>query len=398
MSARLGVSISSNAVRGVLVRAGRVVWSGRTTIGDKERVSAALERLLADSKLARAQRARVCLALGLAHSHVKGIEGLPPVRHTKLISRIVKESPDAFFVRVGGRTVVSDVEIRSDGSTWAAALDSGLIDEALAVLRRRNLRVTRVLPFAAAVSHVVPVGTWCLADDALEVELTTIERGIIQDCRRRMPAVAGGETRPSVDALDALGTGASEFMAAYGAAVAPPRAAFTWRPAPDPARVRRFDMLRVAAASLVLIASLGGALVARGAHATLAAAAASAQLSSLHDSQIDAARTDAELRRTTAELDRIRQFDATRGRMTLLLGALSEALPDSTAVISLRVDTLDASLIVLAPNAAEILPELLDLPGVIAPRIIGSVTREALGGVRVERASIRFRRSRAVAR
>ena len=193
-----------------------------------------------------------------------------------------------------------------------------------------------------------------------------------------------------------LGLDGPELIAPFGAAVAPTRALFTWRPPPDPARVRALNAARVAAASLLLVVSAGAALLARGVHADRVAAAATNELTLFRLSAAKAARVDEELRRTTAELDRVHQFAATRGRTTALLGALGEALPDSTALVSLRVDTLEGNLVVLAPHAASVLPALFDVPGIVAPRIVGSVTREVQGPARVERASIRFRRRRNV--
>jgi hypothetical protein len=61
--------------------------------------------------------------------------------------------------------------------------------------------------------------------------------------------------------------------------------------------------------------------------------------------------------------------------------------------VSLRLDSLEGNLIVLAAHAADVLPQLADLTGAVAPRIMGSVTREVQGGAHVKRAAIRFRRT-----
>lgn len=392
MRPRLGISISSDAVRGLLVRSGRVAWHARISI-EGEPAGAVLERLLSDVPSKFAGRGAVRVTLGVAHSHVKRLEGLPRTRHPRLLARVVRENADAFFPRLGVRTLVTDVDRRLDGSIWAAALDGALVDEVIGVLRRRRLTTDGVMPFAAAVAHVVRAGVWCVSDAGIELELSTLPSGAIGACRRgHSGSPAARNAAPPVSALRSLGSVAPEFIGAYGAAIAPARAPFTWRPARDPVRARALDVARGAAASLLFIAATGAALFARGIHAARITAAATDELSAIRDSQVAAARVDAELRRATTDLDRIRQFDAARGRLTLLLGALSEALPDSTALVSLRVDTLEGSLVALAPRAAAVLPPLFDLTGVIAPRIVGSVTREVQGGARVERASIRFRR------
>jgi hypothetical protein len=355
-------------------------------------MSAALDRLLSRVPQARWGRTSLRVAIGPAHSHVKRIEGLPPVRQTKLLDRLVAENADALFVRIGARTLTTRVERLADGSVLAATLDAAIVEDVLAASRRRHLSPSFVLPFSAAVSHAIPAGAWRISDGRRSLELTTIGTGVLQDCRRAVASPSGAGAPPVPPLLASLGAGALASMAAYGAAIAPTYAPFAWTPPPNPVRVKSLERARVVAASALFLLATSAALFARGARASRVAAIASAALASYHHSEIDAARVDAELRRATAELNRLREFDATRGRMTLLLGKLSEALPDSTAVVSLRVDSLEGSFVTLTPHAANLLPPLFDLAGVIAPRIVGSVTREAQNGATVERASIRFRR------
>jgi hypothetical protein len=389
MSARLGVSVSGDVVRGIVVRAGHVVWHGQSPIRDKETAAAALDRVLTQLPPTRIGRPSVRVVLGLASSQVKRLERLPPTRQPKLLDRIVKENADAFFLRLGTRTLVTGVERRADGSTWSAALDAALVEEVIGALRHRGLLPAGVMPFVVAVAHALPSATWRVADGGCAVALTTIEGSVIQQCRRD---VAGASAPPRLDALNAVGPDGQEFAAAYGAAVARANGPFVWRPPRDQAITRALDVMQVAAAAVLFASTMTAALFARGIHASRVETAATAELIALRDSQIVATRADAELRRVSADLDRVHRFAAERGRTMLLMGALSEALPDSTALASLRVDSAEVSFVALAPRAAQVLPRLVDLPGAVAPRIVGSVTREVQGGARVERASFRFRR------
>jgi Tfp pilus assembly protein PilN len=334
----------------------------------------------------------VRVAFGLAHSDEKRIEGLPPARQPKLLNRLVAENADAFFLRLGARTFASDVELRSDGSAWASAFDAELLNDLFGLLRKRRL-AAGLISFGAAIAYAVPPGTWRVRDENLELELTTIEGAIIQSARRRVGAGDATEVA-SATALDGIGADGPKFLAALGAAIAPTRAVISWQPPPNPDRARSLQVAQVVAASLVLVASAGAALLSRGIHADRVAKAAITELARFRASDSAAARVDAELRRTTDELDRVEQFESTRGRTTALLGALSEALPDSTALVSLRVDSLEVNLVALTPHAASVLPALLGVSDVVSPRIVGSVTREVQGTARVERASIRFRRDR----
>jgi len=412
---RLGILISSDAVRALIVRSGRVVWHAESAIGTTEvqipreacprgsasdrrarddgPVSAALHRVLSKVPRSRVGRMTVRVAFGLAYSDMKRIEGLPPARQPKLLNRLVSENADAFFLRLGARTFVSEVELRADGSAWASAFDAAVLDEVFGVLRKRRL-AAGVMSFATAAAHAVAPGTWCIRDGGVGLELTTIEGAVIQSVWRRV--VASPSEAPAVAALDAVGANAPRFLAAFGAAIGPSRGVLPWRPAPDPARVRALRRVRLVAASLPLIASTSAALIARGVHADHIAGVAKTELARFRASDSAASTIDAELRRTTAELDRINQFQIARGRVTALLGAISEALPDSTALVSLRVDSLEGNIVALTPHAATVLPALFDVSDVVAPRIVGSVTREVQGTAHVERASIRFRRSRTI--
>ena len=78
--------------------------------------------------------------------------------------------------------------------------------------------------------------------------------------------------------------------------------------------------------------------------------------------------------------------------MTLLLAALAREIPDSTALITLRLDSLEGSVTTITTQAADVLPQLTDIPGIVAPRIVGSITKETTAGAPLERATIRFRR------
>jgi hypothetical protein len=194
--------------------------------------------------------------------------------------------------------------------------------------------------------------------------------------------------------LASVGADASDFIAAYCAALTSPRRSFVWRPIPSSADARTMARVRVGAAAAALVVSVFAALAAPGVRMMLAARTMSHELDRLRTLEIEMGRIDGELRRVSAQLDRIDAFRAARGRFALLLGALSQSLPDSTALVSLRVDTLEASFVALAPHAADILPQIASIDDVAAPRIVGPIGRETIGGVRIERATIRFRRTR----
>jgi hypothetical protein len=147
-------------------------------------------------------------------------------------------------------------------------------------------------------------------------------------------------------------------------------------------------------ATSVLLSVAGGiaAIVAPGARAARIVSDSAGEMRTLRASQTEVARTQGELRRIAATLDRVERFREQRGRTTLLLGAISQALPESTALVTLRLDSLEGNLVALTPRAADILPQLMGVKEMMSPRIVGSLTKEAIGGVQLERATVRFKR------
>jgi len=66
----------------------------------------------------------------------------------------------------------------------------------------------------------------------------------------------------------------------------------------------------------------------------------------------------------------------------------------TASAITARAAAAVISFTAIAPHIADVLPELASVDGLESPRIVGSVTREVIGGVHVERATFRFRRPR----
>src|SRR5678809_867374 len=97
----------------------------------------------------------------------------------------------------------------------------------------------------------------------------------------------------------------------------------------------RDSRARMRMATSVLLSVAGGiaAIVAPGARAARIVSDSAGEMRTLRASQTEVARTQGELRRIAATLDRVERFREQRGRTTLLLGAISQALPESTALV-----------------------------------------------------------------
>ena len=117
---------------------------------------------------------------------------------------------------------------------------------------------------------------------------------------------------------------------------------------------------------------------------------ARARLAMLAPRQRDLQQVQSSLASATTALNSVAAFERSRQSATLLLAEVALALPDSTAVTTLHVDSLGGTLTLLAPRAASALEAVSGLPLMARVQMNGAVTREIAGGVQLERASLRF--------
>jgi hypothetical protein len=391
MSTRLGISIASDACAAVLVRRGRIRWHRRAI----REHSASLESTLRSLFERRQSRRRptVVVALGASYSQVKRVSGIPHTLARDVATRLVRENAASFFL-VPSRLVTAGVERSLDGSTWSSALDAGTIDEVRGALAAIGLVARSFVADVVALVSTLPAGEHRMRDGEVQMEFATAN-GVITRCRRSRQLVSSGfneELGALPSSLRALGDDAREYVAAFAAASMPLRNQLAWRPPPDPRRTARRRRAETFAATIALATSLVSAAAAPGVRAANDATRWTRQAAFAAAVRRESAAVDAELRRVTTTLDRLDRFQATRAEVIRLLGDLALALPDSTALLSLHVDTTEIDFAVLTPHAAEVIPELSDVNELMSPRIVGSVVRDAAAHVTLERATIRARR------
>ncbi|HEX3865446.1 MAG TPA: hypothetical protein VHV78_01795 [Gemmatimonadaceae bacterium] len=342
---------------------------------------------------------------------MKRLDGLPSTRQTKLLSRVLRENASAFFLQQGPRLYTSDVDRRADGSAWAAAFDAGVADDVVAALRKRGLTRVVLVPSVSARFAATPEGAHRYEEDGIAVDVQTTRDHHIASIRRlaafgastqrASPTPPTPPTPPTLatrahavdERLSAIG---SEYATALAAAVVHPPRAAAWRAESNPREQRVAQRIRLGLSAATFVACAAAALIAPGVRAHRIASSAGGELAQRQASRRQAVELEASLARVSGELERINRFESKRGRMTELLGALAQAIPESTAMVTLRVDSVEASFVAVAPHAADILPELSSADGVYNPRIAGSVIRETQGGTRLERATVRFQRQPSV--
>jgi hypothetical protein len=397
VSARVGISIRRNACAAVVVRRGRIRWRESAEREANAPIAPALTALLARMPLRRRGRVAVGIALGASDSQVKRITGLPQSMRADAAARLVRENASSFFLRSSPRLATTGVEPAGDGPSWCAALDGSLVDELVHVLRGAGFKALVFLPEALGVAMIAKPGGHRIDDGDVAAEFSTDERRAFT----RFTRIAYEESRatPPDDgelpaALRTLGENARRYAAALGAASRMGDRALVWRPPPDPRSMRRWRRVRLVASATLLAASAISALIAPGVRASRDAAAAITLADRRRVSGVDASRTESQLRRITASLDRVERFESRRGDLPLLLGELARMLPDSTAMLSVRIDTVEVNVSVLTAHAADVVAELANVAGVASPRIVGSVVRDASTRVALERATIRFRHRR----
>jgi hypothetical protein len=396
MSTTLGISLAASQLRAVLVRRGQVVAASEREIDEAEPLESAIEQLVRTVPIGRFRRPRVVVALGPSRAQVRRISGLPHVSKPRVLAQLVQQSADTFFLRSGRALLLARLDLEAPGTTWAAALDEECVRAAVAGCRAAGVRVRAVVAAAGVLPLALTDRPLVWRDGEIATEVTTNADGSLASVRRIPAALLPGseaELHP-VPALQVLGERAACFADAYAATRVTSATPLRLHPTRTRAARPAIPAWRIAAAGLALAASVAAAAAGPPLKARQAEAVAAAELASLQRERRAVADTERELERITATLADVEHFAAGRQSPTLLLEQLTRALPDGTALVSLRVDSAGGSLVALAPRAASVLAPLERVPAITAPAIVGPVTREIAAGRQVERVNIRFGLSR----
>jgi hypothetical protein len=391
MSTSIGIAIGAATVRAVVLRGGRVVAASEAQLAAGDSLAETVAELLAAAPAPRWPRPLVTVALGPARAQVRHVSGLPPLTDPRALAGILREGSGRFFLRNGVAPVTTGVRVEGPGTVWCGALDADAVRAAEEGCRRAGFRLAAVVP-AVVVLGAALTGERVLWRDGAVVAEVGFEEGRMLSVRRLAGAAAlaeAPEPRP-VAALALVGEQAVHFADAYGAALLERGEPLALRPGGRGSPDMRVPGWRLAVPAAVLAAALGFALVAPAWRALAAGEAASARLGALGARRGEAATARRELERVDGALAEAAAFSASRASPSLLLAEVTRALPQGSALVSLRVDSAGGSLVALAPRAAPVLSALERVPGVTAPEIVGAVTREAAAGRQVERVGIRF--------
>lgn len=387
----IGIGVGREGVRAVAVRAGRIEWALERARAD-DPLAETIGEVLAHAPIARWRRPRVIVAVGPAHAQAKLLAGLPPVRDSSRLGDVIRESVARFFLK-NGIPVVTAYRASADGRPWGAAVEQPVLEAIENACRHRRVKLAAIVPTVFVLGRFTDdAGTarmhWTDCEVCVDV---AFEDGELVAVRRTIgPSTLTADESPRSAALAVLGPNSFRFADALGAARARPESVLAWRGQRDTGG-HAAPHWRLALAAIAMILAGAACIVAPGIVARLAERNASADLAKLAPVRRDVTFAEREFAKLTAALSEVAAFDGPRYPMTPLLADLTHALPDESALVTLRIARNEGNLVALTPRAAVVVTRLETIPGIEGAEIIGPVTREVLLGKALERVTIRFR-------
>jgi hypothetical protein len=411
---RIGLDLGRAAdghpvVRAVGVRRGRIVWHVDSVLA----MDPPLERSLTDflthlPAVHTWPRHRIAVALGPTYVQLKRLPGLPPLADPRQLTAVVRENAARFFLRNGVPLVTSRLRLDAPGDAWGAATELPVLAAVEAACRAARLRLLTIVPTAAVLAAAT--GARRAANGAVS------DRAVIawEDGDRRVAFTYAGDRLVAAIRLCAgaaslssatpvvpdLPNGSACYAGAYGIATKWMDEPIAWRPSrAGAAAPSRRSWVRAWAA---LTVALVGALLAPGWSASLTARRAAAHLRATAHQRRAALATADSLGRVTGALAQAASFEVARRPATFALADLTQALPPSSAIVSLQLDTVGGTLVALAPDAADLVARLARVPWAVDVEIVGPVTRESVSAAAtiggpipapraIERVTVRFR-------
>jgi hypothetical protein len=377
---RIGISISRDALRMVMVRGSAVIWRGEALVRNPDVLAGELDALIATAPRNRWHKREVVGAIGPYAAQLKRVAGVPGSAGDRALSDAVRVNATRFFLRNGAPLVTSSV-LRRDGEFWCAALHAPVVAALAEACRIRGMRFRGCVPSAVALGAALTDGRVVWSDgDAVE---EVILRGGACAGARRVHSDERVTTamRPPLAALE---PDAARFADAYGAAIAGARSPLLVDPSAAP-RARRQRALVRASLALCLLITTVGVMVGPAIRAIFRERSAIERLNELGARSAAPLTAMRDLASATQVVRRVDAFASSRRPMVVLLGSLSQLLPDSTAIISLHVDSIGGTLVALTPVGNTILPDIARASGVVSAEITGAVTRETVAGATLQR-------------
>lgn len=392
MRMHVGIAVTGTDVRAVGIRRGRVEWGLQSDVVDGETLGASVGALLDAAPLNSWPRPIVFVALGAPFARVKALVGLPPLKQHRLLAQTVGENLERFFLRGTGPLLAGGVRIDSDGRVLGSAFDESAVEAVCTACSSRGLNVKAVVPALAVVPAAASRESIDWEDGALAVRLTIHRHQLVATQQmatgeRMVPPTSDIDPR-----LTPLGTDAPRYLAAFGAAVRMNAEPLGMVPGErDRSTNGGVSRWRLAVAAFVLLFSSAGAVAAPVLASAKSSREARVEIASLASPRSTALALNRQIAEKTGALERITTFEATRRSTVGLLADITRLLPPEAALVAFRIDSVSGTLVALAPRAGAMISRLEKSPFIVAPEMLGPLTREVAGGREYERVTIRFR-------
>lgn len=399
MSVRIGLYVGHDYLAALVLGRRGIDWSRTLERGSDGTIQEQLRAILLEVPRQRRIRTSVWVAVGPTMAQVKCLRSLPPLASPESVRQLVEGAPAKYFVATGTDASVT-APMRDPQGWWVAVASGDLIGAIGETCAKCGFRIGGVRPIAAVLAHALATphaaATIPWIDGGLSLEVTAMNttpvaanyRAAQQDERIAVPALN--------PALQGLGTDAWMLAGAFAAARAGHLAPLQFRYATDVRSRTKQRMFRAAAIGLVALA-MGAAMAGPGLAANRERDRSEAALRQLSGSASVALAERSALDRRRATLKQLHAFAASRRSVTSFLSALTMELPDSTAIVTLRLDTLGGTVVLLSPPAAAVLASVSAAPGVVGLQLTAPITREAVGPLELRRMALRFKFSRAPA-
>lgn len=344
VSMRVGVAVEAGRVAIVAVKRRRVVWAAETAYTSPEELSSALAALGAERPRG-ARFANVVLADPVAR--LKTVAGIPRLKHRDLAAHVQLHSR-RYFLQNGIPLVTDVVPARrrrnETGSALMAAAHLPVVEAISTGLVQSGMRLASISPAPEVSSAEVPEP---LAD------------------RGQLYALAYAATRGPTTPLSLL---------------------------PPALRVTQVSALRRSLRAWVLAAAASCFLLAAAwiGRAVLQQRRSLEELEQMSASAGSAMAVRRDLDATTEAIGVLASAEQRKHHRTRFIANLTQALPDSAFLVSLRFEPTSGVLSGYARRAADVMARMEQAR--IAARLVmeGPVTREVVGGREWERFSIRF--------
>jgi hypothetical protein len=371
----LGLAVSHDAVRAVVLERGRVVWACETVI-EEEQLTGALRDLVTEARRTHGARGAVAVAVGPTRAQLRHLHGLPAVRDASTLAAIVQQNAGRYFRQNGVPMITTPVADRTGDTGWAGAIESTVLDAIAEVGRELRVTSISVAPVAALLGHAAPDSALAWRDGDVAMELRYAGNRLAES--RSVPAAllvrAHGDGATFAPELRELGDDALRYADAYAAARGGGANTLAVHPAGEQ---RRRDARRLTAAGSVFVVALVFAAIAPTLAAMRVQRVASTRLARLSSATAPAQLVERAVADSARLLARLVAFHRTAASRTLLLATLSCAIEEPAMLLSLRLESSGGTLTALAPTAADLLSMLEEVPEIASPVIVGSVTPES---------------------